>query len=71
MTEFKRPLRHAVCLAALLASAPAVAQGLDAEGAIDTIVGSEIKEEQADAAAVAGKVFAAIDTTEEHTSTGR
>ena len=50
MTEFKRPLRHAVCLAALLASAPAVAQGLDAEGAIDTIVGSEIKEEQADAA---------------------
>ena len=71
MTEFKRPLRHAVCLAALLASAPAVAQGLDAEGAIDTIVGSEIKEEQADAAADAGKVIAAIDKTEENTSTVR
>ena len=71
MTEFKRPLRHAVCLAALLASAPAVAQGLDAEGAIDTIVGSEIKEEQADAAADAGKVLAAIDKTEENTSTVR
>ena len=71
MTEFYRMLRHAAFVAAMAACSPALAQGLDAEGAVDAIVGSEIKEEQARADADADKVIAAIDKTEENISTVR
>lgn len=50
----------------LAASAPGaalMAQGLDAEGAIETIIGSEVQEEEAEAAADPATVIAAIENT--------
>lgn len=61
-----------VVLAMLLAIATPTerphAQGLDAPEAIDTIVGSEVKEEEAEAAADPQRVIDAIDKTAENTS---
>ncbi|MER2533602.1 MAG: hypothetical protein ABTQ31_00380 [Rhizobiaceae bacterium] len=52
--------------AAWLAMAGAAgAQGLSSEKAIETIIGSEVREEEAPAAASADKVAAAIDKTSE------
>ena len=51
-------------LCALLADGPAVAQqGTGNKDAIDTIVGTEVREEEAQASADAGKVIAAIEKT--------
>ena len=58
---------HAAAAAAFLAaSAPHFAvwaQGLDSEQAIDTIIGTEVKEEESRAATDAGRVIAAIEKT--------
>jgi hypothetical protein len=50
-----------VALLAALLAAPAGAQGLDAEGAIDTIVGSRINEQEASAQDDTARVVRAID----------
>jgi hypothetical protein len=55
---------HAALLAAVLAS-PAAAQGLDAKGAINTIVGSEVREQESSSAADHGRIVAAIDKAQE------
>ena len=57
-------MRRAMCMALLVAMAAggsASAQGLDAEGAIDAIVGSEVREQESTASADHGKILAAID----------
>jgi hypothetical protein len=52
---------------ALACAAPAAyAQGLDSEGAIDTIVDSEVKTEQLSASEQAERVVAAIEATLDH-----
>jgi hypothetical protein len=51
---------HAALLAMTFTS-PAGAQGLDAKGAIDAIVGSQVKEQEASAVADTAKVVEAID----------
>jgi hypothetical protein len=51
-------------LCVLLAGGPAIAQqGTGNKDAIDTIVGTEVREEEAQASADAGKVIAAIEKT--------
>ena len=53
-------------LCALLCGGPAVAQqGTESKEAIDTIIGTEVQEEEAQASADAGKVIAAIEKTRE------
>ncbi len=57
-------MRRAMCmalLAATTAASGAFAQGLDAEGAIDAIVGSEIREQESSASADHGRIVEAID----------
>lgn len=61
----KRPIIHALIFTALVA-APAAAQGLDAQGAIDTIIGSEVKEQETTAIADPARVMAAIDKSVEN-----
>lgn len=64
----------ALALAALIAfapSSPLLAQGLKDEKAIDTIIGSEVQEEETQAATDAGKVIAAIEKTPQNISTVR
>lgn len=51
----------ALCFAAVLAATPSPAQGLDAPEAIDSIVQSDVHEEEAQASADPGKVIAAIE----------
>jgi len=52
-------------LAATTAAGSASAQGLDAEGAIDAIVGSEIREQESSASVDHGKIVEAIDNAGE------
>jgi hypothetical protein len=53
-------------LCVLLAGGPAVAQqGTESKEAVDTIIGTEVQEEEAQASADAGKVIAAIEKTRE------
>ncbi len=54
-------LTFAAALAAGLMAVPAAAQGLDAPEAIDSIVQSDVHEEEAAAGADTGKVIAAIE----------
>jgi len=61
----------AAALMSVILTDGALAQGLDAEGAIDAIVGSEIKEQEARMADDMNKVMAAIDKTEENITTIR
>lgn len=67
-------LRHrlaALGVSALLATAPAApaqAQGLDAEGAIDTIVGSDVVTGEEEAGSDEERIVAAIEDTVESTS---
>lgn len=49
-----------------LVTMPAAAQGLDAEGAIDTIIGSEVSEQETSATADPARVMAAIDKSVEN-----
>lgn len=58
-------LGAAVSFAAL---SSAIAQGIENEQALDAIIGSEIQEEEARAAADADRVIAAIEKTAESTS---
>lgn len=60
---------HAVAFAAFLAFAPTIplnAQGLDAEGAIDTIVGSDVATEEKRAAEEEARLVAAIERSHEN-----
>jgi len=50
---------------AMLAGAPARAQGVENKETVDTIVGTEVQEEEATASADAGKVIAAIEKTQD------
>jgi hypothetical protein len=70
---FRMPalLRAAVLLAAILTVAQAGAQGLDNEKAIDTIIGSEVEEQQSRASDETGKIVAAIEKTPEAIDTVR
>ena len=52
-------------LAASTPYVPLAAQGLDNEQAIDTIIGSDVEEQESRAATDAGKVIAAIEKTPE------
>lgn len=52
-------------VAFIMAAGTATGQGLDSEKAIDTIIGSQVREAQAPAIATADKVAAAIDRTAE------
>lgn len=59
---------HMAAIAAILAAAPVhplSAQGLESEQAIETIIGTEVAEEESQAAADASKVIAAIEKTGE------
>jgi len=58
-------------LAAGLTTLPALSQGLDAPDAIDSIVQSDVREEEAEAGADTGKVIAAIEKSAENTSAVR
>ncbi len=61
-------MRRAMCMALLAATTAgggAFAQGLDAEGAIDAIVGSEIREQESSASADHGKIVETIDNAGE------
>ncbi|RST87245.1 hypothetical protein EJC49_06410 [Aquibium carbonis] len=60
-----------LCLAAGLMVTPSLAQGLDAPDAIDSIVQSDVNEEQAEAGAETGKIIAAIEKSAENTSAVR
>lgn len=62
---------QAAILASLLASGSAFAQGLEAEGAIDAIVGSEIKEQESSAQNDNTKIVDAIDTARENAAAVR
>lgn len=59
--------RHAIhaALLAMILTGSAAAQGLDAKGAIDTIIGSEVHEQESSATADPGKIVAAIDKAQE------
>ena len=64
----------AFALAALITlapSSPLSAQGLESEKAIDAIIGSEVQEEETQAATDADRVIAAIEKTPENISTVR
>lgn len=65
--------RHVIAATAMLAAfAPqAWAKGLESKDTVDKIVGSEVKEEEAHAAADAGKVIAAIGKTRDNIDTVR
>ena len=67
------PLRIAAlaCLALTSTTPPFFAQGLGNEQAIDTIIGSEVEEQQSNAGEEAGKVVAAIEKTQEAIATVR
>ncbi len=64
----KTPIICAGIFAAALACAPlaALAQGLDSEGAIDTIVGSDVVSEELNAAEEGERVIAAIEASREN-----
>ncbi|WP_252911472.1 hypothetical protein [Aliihoeflea aestuarii] len=64
-TQPKHASRLAILLAGALACAApsALAQGLDSEGAIDTIVDSEVKTEELSATEESGRVVTAIDAS--------
>ena len=66
---------HALAAAAFLAASTPqtalLAQGLESPEAIDTIIGTEVEEEEARATADAGKVVAAIEKTGESIATVR
>lgn len=64
-TKFRNRTPLAVILAGALAigAHPALAQGLDSEGAIDTIVGSDVKTEEKSAVDESERVIAAIEAT--------
>lgn len=64
-TTFRNSGMLAIVLAGSLglAALPALAQGLDSEGAIDTIVGSDVKTEEKSAADEGERVIAAIEAT--------
>jgi hypothetical protein len=59
------------CLALITATPPNFAQGLDSEQAIDTIIGSEVEEQQSSAGEEARKVVAAIEKTQDAIATVR
>jgi len=59
------------CLALISATPPNFAQGLDSEQAIDTIIGSEVEEQQSSAGEEARKVVAAIEKTQDAIATVR
>jgi hypothetical protein len=64
----RRRLRVAAAVVFFAASTPCLplaAQGLDSERAIDTIIGSDVEEQESHAATDAGKVIAAIEKTPE------
>lgn len=63
-------LAVALCLAAGLAT-PSLAQGLDAPEAIDSIVQSDVHEEEVRAGADTGKVIAAIEQSAQNASAVR
>lgn len=61
-------MRHALCatlIVTALACGGALAQGLQTEGAIDAIVGSEVREQESTASADHGKILEAIDKAAE------
>jgi preprotein translocase subunit SecF len=60
-----RQIIHALLLTTITI-VPAGAQGLDAEGAIDTIIGSEVSEQETTATADPAKVMSAIDKAGEN-----
>jgi hypothetical protein len=60
-----RQIIHALLLTTIT-TVPAGAQGLDAEGAIDTIIGSEVSEQETTATADPAKVMSAIDKAGEN-----
>lgn len=64
-------LAMGIFLAAGLMAPPAVAQGLDAPEAIDSIVQSDVREEESQAEADTGKIIAAIERSAENASTVR
>ena len=67
LVEYGR--RNAFALAVLLAwSGASLAQGLENPDAIDTIIGSEVKEEEAPANANPARLIAAIDASVENTA---
>jgi hypothetical protein len=55
----------AAFLAVSLAGSAALAQGTENKEAVDTIIGTEVQEEEAQASVDAGKVIAAIEKTQE------
>ena len=62
--KWLRAAAAASLLCALLSAGPAVAQqGTESKEAVDTIIGTEVQEEEAQASADAGKVIAAIEKT--------
>lgn len=62
------PLAAALALALVIASgSPPMAQGLDAEGAIDTIVGSEVNTNEEAVADDEDRIVRAIERTAENT----
>jgi hypothetical protein len=74
MTPDSKWLHAAAAAAFLAASAPQtalMAQGLESPEAIDTIIGTEVQEEESRATADAGKVVAAIEKTRESIATIR
>jgi hypothetical protein len=60
-----------LCLAAVPLGAPSRAQGLDAPDAIDSIVQSDVHEEEAEAGADTSKVIAAIEHSARNASAVR
>lgn len=66
----KPGLFHLVLMLALMiavaSGGPLIAQGLDAEGAIETIVGSDVKTSEEPVAADEGRIVAAIERTPEN-----
>lgn len=61
----------ALAIAMAMLDAGVQAQGLDSQKAIETIIGSEVGEEEAAAEADSGKIVAAIEKTLENTSVVR
>lgn len=64
-------LATGISLAASLLAAPTMAQGLDAPDAIDSIVQSDVREEEAKAGADPGKIIAAIEQSAQNASAVR
>lgn len=62
-TTHAAPLAGLVAAGLLVFAPPAGAQGLDSQGAIDTIVGSDVKTEEMDATAERERVAAAMDAS--------